>query len=305
MFDIADGLTKISKVLNLLDPIKGNLTCEITGKPPVTDCSEGIGARGSNDPKAHLIICSSMEKSPENQLVQLFIHESAHATGFLKDFAYSNERIFDFIPVESKLQMPDGYVGVTLELNKVIRNEAVEVPTIGKPDKINCSPAQIVVAKGALALLDRWIADARTSIQQLYDKSDLNLLPDHIKTVKTHFDPGFNGTNLEVIEALYARFEELSFGINNELEINCITKLDNILPLGGFWQESSTGFPGSKVFLFSDYFVLAVTQEKAALLQAEMLAEASGFIESKHRKVFGPMARDFSKTQDKNPWRKK
>ena len=81
--------------------------------------------------------------------------------------------------------------------------------------------------------------------------------------------------------------------------------LKDISDLGGFWQEDSSGFPGEKIFLFPEFFTLAKDSEKGALLLAEMLAKASGFIEPKHRKAFAKMAQSFSKTQDKNPWRQK
>jgi hypothetical protein len=221
----------------------------------------------------------------------------------MKDFAYSHERIFDFIPTKNKLEMPDGYVGVTLELNKVLRDSKIEAPKIGKGDKVKCPPDESTIARGALALLDRWIRDARSSVQQLYDKSSPNLLVDHIKTVKTHFDPRFNGSDLKTIEALYARYEELGFPLRGNLDVTCIKDLADISTLGGFWEEQPSGLPGRKIFLFPEFFKAASSQEQGALILGEMLAEASGFIEPRHRKSFALMAQSFNKNQDKNPWR--
>jgi hypothetical protein len=305
MTAVAQGVSQISKTLQEIDPTKGNLTCEVTGKPPVQNCTEGVGARGGNQPRAHLIICSSQEKSDENGLTTLFIHEAGHAAGFMKDFAYTHERVFRVIDTESKLKMPDGYVAVTLEINNSLEKADVEVPNLGKDDKVDCLPAQAKLAMNALGLVDRWIADAQHSVLELYDKSRPDFMADHVATVRTHFDPGYDPSKTKVTEALYARFEELSFALRDDLEINCMNDLIDISDLGGFWDEDSAGFPGERIFLFPEFFTLAKDSETGALLMAEMLAKASGFIEKKHRKAFAKMAQSFSKTQDKNPWRQK
>lgn len=305
MSAVADGVSQISKTLQAIDPSKGNLTCEVTGKPPVQNCSEGVGARGGNEPKAHLIVCSSMEKSDNNKLTELFIHEAGHAAGFMKDFAYTYERVFRVIDTASKLKMPDGYVATTLEINSVLENADVEVPSLGKDDKVKCLGEQGKLAMNALGLVDRWIEDAQTSVRELYDKSHPDFLADHVATVRTHFDPGYDDKKIKVTEALYARFEELSFPLRGDLEVICINDLKDISDLGGFWQQDSSGFPGDKIFLFQEFFTKAKDAEKGALLLTEMLAKASGFIEVKHRKAFAKMAQSFNKTQDKNPWRKK
>jgi outer membrane protein OmpA-like peptidoglycan-associated protein len=305
MTAVAQGLSQISKTLDELDPAKANLTCEVTGKPPVQNCSEGVGARGGNDPRPSIIICSSMEKSDENELIDLFIHESGHAAGFMKDFAYAHERAFRVVDTESRLKMPDGFVGVTLEINSAVENADVEVPTIGKNDEVDCLKTQTNRALDALGLVDRWINDAQDSVRELYDKSNPDFMADHVATVKAHFDSDYNDKKIKVTEALYARFEEMSFPLRGDLKIICMNDFLDTTGLGGFWQEDSSGFPGEKIFLLPEFFTLATDAEKGALLMAEMLAKASGFIEPRHRKAFAKMAQSFSKTQDKNPWRKK
>jgi hypothetical protein len=234
----------------------------------------------------------------------MLLHEAGHAAGFMKDFAYAYERVFEFIKPENKFQMPDGYVGVTLELNKELRKEDVETPEIGKKDEVKCEGSQETLAKKSVALVERWLKDSLTSVRELYDKSHPDFMPAHIATVKTHFDPDFSPENTRVLSALFARYQELQFPLVGKLKINCVSELKSLSPLGGFWSESSSGLPGDSLFLLSEFFQLARDEDKAALLVAEMLATASGFIEPRHRRAFARMAQSFNKTQNRVPWRK-
>jgi hypothetical protein len=222
----------------------------------------------------------------------------------MKDFAYAYERIFEFVKPENKFDMPDGYVGVTLELNKELRGEDVETPEIGKKDVVNCEGSQAALAKKSVALVERWLRDSLTSVRELYDKSNPHFMPEHVATVKTHFDPDFTPENTRVLSALFARYQELKFPFGDKLKINCVSELKSPSPLGGFWSGSPSGLPGDSLFLLSEFFGLAQDEDRAALLVAEMLAAASGFIEPRHRKSFALMAQSFNRTQNRLPWRK-
>ena len=155
-----------------------------------------------------------------------------------------------------------------------------------------------------MALVERWLRDSLTSVRELYDKSNPHFMPEHVATVKTHFDPDFTPENTRVLSALFARYQELKFPFGDKLKINCVSELKSPSPLGGFWSGSPSGLPGDSLFLLSEFFGLAQDEDQAALLVAEMLATASGFIEPRHRKSFALMAQSFNRTQNRLPWRK-
>ena len=312
MLKVSEGLDKISKVLKPMSVKRGDITCHQNGSAEAIKlgvCGEGVSANGTDHPAPHVFMCTNVFPNPEPILMQLFMHEGAHAAGFDKDYAYLDDRLYEFVTPERRLRMPDSYVGLAVELNKTLRGETrdrvEDFESIDKTD--NCTDEQGRVAKHAVALVQRILTDSFTSLGELRDHQKPRFQSAHLEAIRSlhpKFPNGLTKAKRDaLIDKLLLRLAELSLPVNNVLSIKCSGAGNPTMPLGGKWHQTA-GMPNTNLTLTDQFFQTAQDIDKGALVLMQLLVNASSKIARSDKKKIVLMMQKFNETQNTNEWRR-